>query len=52
MEDLGADVVGLNCYRGPEMTMKLLPKIRNKVSCHVSALPVPYRTSEGISLVF
>ena len=23
MEDLGADVVGLNCYRGPEMTMKL-----------------------------
>jgi betaine-homocysteine S-methyltransferase len=46
MEDLGADVVGLNCYRGPEMTMKLLPKIRNKVSCHVAALPVPYRTSE------
>ena len=28
------------------MTMKLLPKIREKVSCHVSALPVPYRTSE------
>ena len=46
MEDLGADVVGLNCYRGPEMTIKLLPKIRNKVSCHVAALPVPYRTTE------
>ena len=46
MEDLGADVVGLNCYRGPAMTMKLLPKIREKVSCHVAALPVPYRTSE------
>ena len=46
MEDLGADVVGLNCYRGPEMTMKFLPKIREKVSCHVSALPVPYRTTE------
>jgi len=46
MEDLGADVVGLNCYRGPEMTMKLLPEIREKVSCHVAALPVPYRTSE------
>ena len=28
MEDLGADVVGLNCYRGPKMTMKLLPEIR------------------------
>ena len=46
MEDLGADVVGLNCYRGPKMTMKLLPEIRQKVSCHVSALPVPYRTTE------
>jgi len=46
MEDLGADVVGLNCYRGPKMTMKFLPKIREKVSCHVAALPVPYRTTE------
>jgi len=46
MEDSGADVVGLNCYRGPEMTMKFLPKIREKVSCHVAALPVPYRTTE------
>ena len=46
MEDLGADVVGLNCYRGPNMTMKLLPEIREKVSCHVAALPVPYRTTE------
>ena len=46
MEDKGADVVGLNCYRGPKMTMKLLPKIREKVSCHVAALPVPYRTTE------
>ena len=46
MEDLGADVVGLNCYRGPKMTMKLLPEIRGKVSCHVAALPVPYRTTE------
>ena len=46
MEDLGADVVGLNCYRGPKMTMKLLPEIRKAVSCHVAALPVPYRTTE------
>ena len=46
MEDQGADVVGLNCYRGPEMTMKLIKKIRDEVSCHVAALPVPYRTSE------
>ena len=46
LEDHGADVVGLNCYRGPEMMMKLLPGIRNKVNCHVAALPVPYRTNE------
>ena len=46
MEDQGADVVGLNCYRGPDMTMKLLTKIREKVSCHVAALPVPYRTTD------
>jgi betaine-homocysteine S-methyltransferase len=26
--------------------MKLLNKIREKVSCHVAALPVPYRTTE------
>jgi betaine-homocysteine S-methyltransferase len=46
LEDLGADVVGLNCSRGPKMTMELLPKIRENVSCHVAALPVPYRTTE------
>jgi len=26
--------------------MKLLNKIREKVSCHVAGLPVPYRTTE------
>ena len=46
MEDEGADVVGLNCYRGPKMTMKFLDEIKDKVTCHVSALPVPYRTTE------
>tara|TARA_Y100000590_G_scaffold466147_1_gene640598 strand:+ start:1734 stop:2774 length:1041 start_codon:yes stop_codon:yes gene_type:complete len=46
IEDLGADVVGLNCYRGPKTTMSLLKKVRDKVSCHVAGLPVPYRTTE------
>ena len=46
MEDLGSDVVGLNCYRGPKMTMKLLKEVRKKVSCHVAGLPVTYRTTE------
>ena len=46
IEDLGADVVGLNCYRGPDMKMKHLKDIRKNVSCHVAGLPVPYRTTE------
>jgi len=46
LEDLGSEVVGLNCSRGPKMTMKLLPKTREKVSCHVAGLPVPFRTTE------
>ena len=32
MEDEGADVVGLNCYRGPKMTLKFLDEIRKNVS--------------------
>ena len=37
LEDNGADGVGLNCFRGPKMTMKLLPEIREKASSHVAA---------------
>ena len=46
VEDLGADVVGLNCHRGPAMMMKLLTSVRANVSCHVAGVPVPYRTTE------
>ncbi|MGE0714407.1 MAG: homocysteine S-methyltransferase family protein [Alphaproteobacteria bacterium] len=45
LEDEGADVVGLNCHRGPRTMMPLLKKIRKAVKCHVAALPVPYRTT-------
>jgi betaine-homocysteine S-methyltransferase len=45
LEAAGADVVGLNCARGPATMMPLLERIREAVSCHVAALPVPYRTS-------
>jgi len=45
--DAGADVVGLNCIRGPATMMPLLRQVRDAVSIHVAALPVPYRTSEG-----
>ena len=45
LEDGGADVVGLNCSRGPRTMLPLLKRIRNAVKCHVAALPVPYRTT-------
>ena len=46
LEQRGADVVGLNCHRGPTTMLPLLKSIRNAVSCYVAALPVPYRTDE------
>ena len=46
LEQLGAEVVGLNCFRGPETTMPFLKKIRKAVKCHVGALPVPLRTTK------
>src|SRR6266545_14389 len=44
LEDAGADVVGLNCIRGPRTMLPLLRAVRATVGCHVAALPVPYRT--------
>ena len=43
--DAGADVVGLNCIRGPATMMPLLKEIRATVKTPLAALPVPYRTS-------
>ena len=47
LEAGGADVVGLNCARGPATMLPLLREIRAAVTCHVAALPVPYRTSQA-----
>jgi betaine-homocysteine S-methyltransferase len=43
--EAGADVVGLNCSRGPETMLPVVEQIRDAVDCHVAALPVPYRTT-------
>jgi betaine-homocysteine S-methyltransferase len=43
LEDAGADVVGLNCSRGPETMLPIIDRIRAAVSCSVAAQPVPYR---------
>ena len=47
LEDAGADVVGLNCGRGPDTMLPLLGPICEAVSCPVAALPVPYRTKSA-----
>jgi betaine-homocysteine S-methyltransferase len=46
LEDAGADVVGLNCIRGPRTMLPMLCEVVEAVSCPVAALPVPYRTTE------
>lgn len=45
LADAGADVVGLNCIRGPRTMLPMMAAIRAAVQCHVAALPVPYRTT-------
>ena len=47
LADAGADVVGLNCSRGPATMLPLLEKIVKAVTVPVAALPVPYRTTEA-----
>jgi betaine-homocysteine S-methyltransferase len=46
LADAGADVVGLNCIRGPATLLPLIKRVREAVDVHVAALPVPYRTTE------
>jgi betaine-homocysteine S-methyltransferase len=47
LEAKGADVVGLNCQRGPKTLMPVIRRVREAVACHVAALPIPYRTTEA-----
>ncbi|HTP97797.1 MAG TPA: homocysteine S-methyltransferase family protein [Casimicrobiaceae bacterium] len=45
IEAAGADVVGLNCIRGPATMMPLLRRVRDAIKVPMAALPVPYRTT-------
>jgi betaine-homocysteine S-methyltransferase len=47
LEGEGADVVGLNCARGPSTMLPLLEQVRKAVKVPVAALPVPYRTTKS-----
>ncbi len=44
--DAGADVVGVNCLRGPDQALPLVKEMREAVSGYVAAQPVAYRTSD------
>ena len=52
LEQRGADVVGMNCFRGPATMLPYLREIRKAVKCHVGALPIPYRTTEKAPTFF
>jgi betaine-homocysteine S-methyltransferase len=47
LEAAGADVVGLNCSRGPQTMLPLIERITGAVDCPVAAQPVPYRTTQA-----
>jgi betaine-homocysteine S-methyltransferase len=40
----GAQIVGLNCDRGPRTMVPLIARIRDTVECALAIQPVPYRT--------
>ena len=46
LEQRGADVVGMNCHRGPNTMMPYLKEIRKAIRCHMAALPITYRTND------
>ena len=52
LEQCGADVVGMNCFRGPDTMKDYVLEIRKAVKCHVAALPVPYRTNKNHATFF
>jgi betaine-homocysteine S-methyltransferase len=44
LQDAGADVVGVNCLRNPDLTLPLVREMREAVSCYLASQPVAYRT--------
>ena len=46
LEQRGADVVGMNCFRGPATMLPYLKEIRKVLECYMAALPIPFRTTQ------
>jgi len=45
LEDKGANIVGINCFRDPERMLPLAKRVRNAVNCFIATQPVAYRCS-------
>ena len=45
LQDAGADIVGINCLRGPDTTLPLIEEMRKAVKGFVACQPVGYRTA-------
>ena len=45
LEDAGADIVGINCFRDPDLMLPLAARVREAVSCYVATQPVAFRCS-------
>ncbi len=45
LKDAGADVVGMNCIRGPNTMLSVMEEVSRQVEGPLAALPVPYRTT-------
>ena len=46
LEQRGATVTGMNCFRGPPTMLPYMRDIRKRVKCHTAALPIAFRTTE------
>ena len=46
LEQRGGDVVGMNCFRGPNTMMPYLKEIKKSLKCHIAALPINFRTTK------
>lgn len=46
LEDNGADIVGINCFRDPERVLPMARRVRDAVSCFIATQPVAYRCSQ------
>jgi betaine-homocysteine S-methyltransferase len=45
LRDAGADIVGVNCLRGPELTLPIVEEMRRAFDGYLACQPVGYRTT-------